>query len=189
MPLQVVDDVPFLGRETEQAHLLAQLKQTPDSMLLLLGPCSSGKTRLLKEVVLSDELDMPGDDDFGETPVSLFSGHMALSHASAHTHMLESYLNPRPKLTPLTMVESRMNAIITAYSHVLTARKEALGSPAVICIDHADVLMNWYEGHSTTQTDLLGACVIGHLCSMQIIEEEPRARNIKQLLSALADRQ
>ena len=65
MLLQVVHDRPFIGRETEQAHLLAQLEQTPDNMLLLLGPRSSGKTRLLKEVLKSDSLG---------TPVSFLSG-------------------------------------------------------------------------------------------------------------------
>ena len=43
MLLQVVNDRPYFGRESEQACLLAQLKQTPHNMLLLLGPRSSGK--------------------------------------------------------------------------------------------------------------------------------------------------
>ena len=49
----------------EQANLLDLLEETPDSMLLVLGPRSGGKTRLLQEVLLSGKLD---------TPVSWVSG-------------------------------------------------------------------------------------------------------------------
>ena len=45
---QVVNGRPFFDREMEQANLLNQLRETPDNMLLVLGPRSSGKTRLLR---------------------------------------------------------------------------------------------------------------------------------------------
>ena len=71
---------PFSPREVEQAKLLAQLRETPDNMLLVLGPGSSGKTRLLQEVLLSDKLD---------TPVSWFSGRdQKLSDASVMAEAL-----------------------------------------------------------------------------------------------------
>ena len=68
MLFQIVDDGPFFGREIEQAHLLAQLKQEALEVLSILGPRSSGKSRLLREVLLSDRLD---------TPVSFLSGGVA----------------------------------------------------------------------------------------------------------------
>ena len=161
---QVVNDRPFCGRETEQAHLLAQLKQTPDNMLLLLGPRSSGKSRFLKEVLLSDRLD---------TPVSFFNGRVELSHACVLVERLwvelkaqlnaldepEQAMPPRRgsvdvSLPPLASTTSNMSAAITAFGAFLTVRKEASLSPPVICIDHADVLMDWYEGDSTMQTDI-----------------------------------
>eukprot|EP00891_Asterochloris_glomerata_P007323 jgi/Astpho2/7323/Aster-01624 len=162
--MQVVNDRPFCGRETEQAHLLAQLKQTPDNMLLLLGPRSSGKSRFLKEVLLSDRLD---------TPVSFFNGRVELSHACVLVERLwvelkaqlnaldepEQAMPPRRgsvdvSLPPLASTTSNMSAAITAFGAFLTVRKEASLSPPVICIDHADVLMDWYEGDSTMQTDI-----------------------------------
>ena len=80
---QVVSGRP-IDREAEQAHLLKQLRETPDNMLLVLGPLSSGKTRLLQEVLLSGKLD---------TPVSWFSGHdQKLSDASVMAEALSREL-------------------------------------------------------------------------------------------------
>ena len=56
---QVVNGRPLFDREVEQAQLLEQLSETPRNMLLVLGPLSSGKTRLLQEVLLSGKLDTP----------------------------------------------------------------------------------------------------------------------------------
>ncbi len=76
---------PF-HREVEQANLLDLLKKTPDSMLLVLGPCSSGKTRLLQEVLLSGKLD---------TPVSWVSGRdEKLENASIMAQALTRKLMP-----------------------------------------------------------------------------------------------
>ena len=44
------DDL-FFGREIEHSLLLAQLGRSPTSMLVLVGPYNSGKTRLLREVL------------------------------------------------------------------------------------------------------------------------------------------
>ena len=52
-----VDGRPFFDREMEQANLLNQLRETSDNMMLVLGPRSSGRTGLLREVLLSDKLD------------------------------------------------------------------------------------------------------------------------------------
>ena len=157
MLLQVVNDKSFFGRDTEQAHLLAQLKQAPDNMLLLLGPRSSGKTRFLKEVLSSDR---------SGTPVSFFSSREELSHARVLAarlwHELDAQLNAmdgpnqpaKVSLSPLPAATSHMNVVILAYGATLATREGALMSPPVICIDHADVLMDWYEGFSTTQTDI-----------------------------------
>ena len=81
---QVVDGRPFFDREAEQAKLLDQLRETPDNMLLVLGPLSSGKTRLLREVLLSGKLD---------TPVSWFSGRdQKLSDANVMAEALSREL-------------------------------------------------------------------------------------------------
>ncbi len=74
--------------------MLDLLRETPDSMLLVLGPRSSGKTRLLREVLLSGKLD---------TPVSWFSGRdQKLQDASimaqALTRELNAQLNALEKL-------------------------------------------------------------------------------------------
>ena len=169
MLLQAVDEMPFFGRETEQAHLLAQLKQTPDNMLLLLGPRSSGKPRFLKEVLDSNRLG---------TPVSFFSGRVELSHASVLTERLWLELNAQLNaltlavgsqarqamnsrlgsqditLPALASCTSQMNAVIIAYGALLTKRKECSLPPPVVCIDHADVLMDWWQGDSSTQPDI-----------------------------------
>ena len=80
-----VDGRPFFDRELEQANLLDQLRETPDSMLLVLGPRSSGKTRLLREVLLSGKLD---------TPVSWFSGRdQKLSDAGVMAQALSRELD------------------------------------------------------------------------------------------------
>lgn len=44
------DDL-FFGREIEQSLLLAQPRRSPTSVLVLVGPHDSGKTRLLREVL------------------------------------------------------------------------------------------------------------------------------------------
>ena len=89
-----VDGRPFFDREVEQANLLDLLGEDPDSILLVLGPRSSGKTRLLREVLLSSKLD---------TPVSWFSGRdQKLEDASimaqALTRELNAQLNALEKL-------------------------------------------------------------------------------------------
>ena len=55
---------------------------------------------------------------------------------------------------PLASCTSDMNAVIIVYGALLTARKEASRPPPVICINYADVLMDWYEGDSTMPTDI-----------------------------------
>ena len=82
--VQGVDGRPFFDREVEQAQLLNQLRETPDNLLLVLGPLSSGKTRLLQEVLRSGKLD---------TPVSWFSGRdQKLSDASVMAEALSREL-------------------------------------------------------------------------------------------------
>ena len=82
--VQVVDGRPFSDREVEQARLLKQLRETPDNMLLVLGSLSSGKTLLLRKVLLSGKLD---------TPVSWFSGReQKLSDASVMAEALSREL-------------------------------------------------------------------------------------------------
>ena len=82
--VQGVDGRPFFDREVEQAQLLNQLRETPDNLLLVLGPLSSGKTRLLQEVLRSGKLD---------TPVSWFSGrNQKLSDASVMAEALSREL-------------------------------------------------------------------------------------------------
>ena len=45
----------FFGRKVEQSLLLAQLEQSPTGILVLVGHCDSGKTRLRKEVLVEKE--------------------------------------------------------------------------------------------------------------------------------------
>ena len=64
--------------------MLKQLRETPDNMLLVLGSLSSGKTLLLRKVLLSGKLD---------TPVSWFSGReQKLSDASVMAEALSREL-------------------------------------------------------------------------------------------------
>ena len=100
MLLQVVDKRPFFHREREQADLLAQLRKSPVSILLVLGPVSSGKTRLLRRVLLSDRLD---------TPVSWFSGN-DLSDASVMTFSLKLAL--AAQLAALKKVKQGLSAVV-----------------------------------------------------------------------------
>ena len=50
---------PSLPGESEQELLLKRLMARPDDIVLILGPQSSGKTRLLREVLLGHELSAP----------------------------------------------------------------------------------------------------------------------------------
>ena len=50
-------DIPLFDRKTEQESLLKQFTRRPETILLILGPQSCGKTRLLQEVLL--RLDAP----------------------------------------------------------------------------------------------------------------------------------
>ncbi len=45
----------FFDREIEQSFLLTQLKQSPTNVLLIVGPRSSGKSRMLHEVLLGKQ--------------------------------------------------------------------------------------------------------------------------------------
>eukprot|EP00891_Asterochloris_glomerata_P003550 jgi/Astpho2/3550/Aster-x1155 len=45
-------DIPLFDRESEQELLLKRLMARPDNIMLILGPQSSGKTRLLRELLL-----------------------------------------------------------------------------------------------------------------------------------------
>ena len=187
MLLQVVNGRSFFDREMEQAKLLDRLEKAPSNMLLVLGPLSSGKTRLLREVLLSGKLD---------TPVSWFSGrYQKLSDASVMAEALTRELaaqltaleklgeglrtlavaaintsagldikapdgNETLKLKPGSLLatdspnSSAINTLISAFEALLTTRKENSGSPPVICIDEANVLMEWNEGDISLQTDL-----------------------------------
>ena len=100
MLLQIADGRPSFHREVEQANLLAQLRKTPDHTMLVLGPVSSGKTRLLRWVLLSDRLD---------TSVSWFSGK-DLSDASVMTWSLTLAL--AAQLTALEKVKQGLSAVV-----------------------------------------------------------------------------
>ena len=50
--LQSNSDIPLFDRESEQELLLKRLMARPDNIMLILGPQSSGKTRLLRELLL-----------------------------------------------------------------------------------------------------------------------------------------
>ena len=100
MLLQFVDGRPYFDREVEQASLLDQLRKAPDHMLLVLGPASSGKTWLLRQVLLSDRLD---------TPVSYFSGNN-LSDASVMARSLTLALTAQP--TALEKVKEGLSAVV-----------------------------------------------------------------------------
>ena len=50
--LQALSRSDFFDREIEQSLLLDQLAQDPDSVLVVVGPRSSGKSRLLQEVLV-----------------------------------------------------------------------------------------------------------------------------------------
>ncbi len=171
MLFQIVDDGPFFGRETEQAHLLAQLKGKPYKILSIVGPRSSGKSRLLREVLLSDRLD---------TPVTFLTGGVAkLSHLSVligrlwrdldvHLDALKVLQNGLRDVAKAAIMNKLwvgswpapastacpMNKLMVAYGELLTVRREASGSPPVICIDDAHVLMGWDESDWHLQSDL-----------------------------------
>ena len=50
--LQALSSTDFFEREREQSLLLAQLKRPPEGVLVIVGPRSSGKSRLLEEVLV-----------------------------------------------------------------------------------------------------------------------------------------
>ena len=50
--LQALSSSDFFDREMEQSLLLTQLKQSPADLLVIVGPRSSGKSRLLEEVLV-----------------------------------------------------------------------------------------------------------------------------------------
>ena len=50
--LQALSSFDFFDREREQSLLLAQLKRPPEGVLVIVGPRSSGKSRLLEEVLV-----------------------------------------------------------------------------------------------------------------------------------------
>ena len=50
--LQALSSSDFFDREMEQSLLLTQLKQSPADVLVIVGPRSSGKSRLLEEVLV-----------------------------------------------------------------------------------------------------------------------------------------
>ena len=177
MLFQSVNDGPFCGRETEQAHLLAQLKREPHMVLSLPGPRGRGKSRLLREVLLSDRLD---------TPVTFLSGGVAeLSHPSvlierlwrdldAHLDALEVVETGLKDVTKAAIIHNLrvfdslpadslpapastrcpMNTLMVAYGVLLNKRRGASGSPPVICIDDAHVLMDWDEDDWELRSDL-----------------------------------
>ena len=55
-PGEYARDDLFFGRKIEQSLLLAQLRRSPTSMLVLVGPFNSGKTRLLREVLTEKKM-------------------------------------------------------------------------------------------------------------------------------------
>ena len=63
-------------------------------------------------------------------------------------------LLPAALAASATPTSAAINMLIGAFDDLLTKRKEASGSPPVICIDEFNVLMDWFEGDRALQTDL-----------------------------------
>ena len=57
--MQVDFDIPLFGRESEQEALLKRLMARPYTIWLILGPQSSGKTCLLRELLLERKPNAP----------------------------------------------------------------------------------------------------------------------------------
>ena len=57
--LQALSSSDFFDREMEQSLLLTQLKQSPADVLVIVGPSSSGKSRLLEEVLVGKRSTRP----------------------------------------------------------------------------------------------------------------------------------
>ncbi len=193
--LQALPSSDFFDREIEQSRLLHYLKNTPTKVLVIVGPRSSGKSRLLDEVLLSKHHGL----------VTFLNGRaQKLTDAGIMTSALREQAQEqlpvvRQKLeefkalvgraasvaavgadlinrfTPgvdvkslAAMIESAekqfkksdphsLNDLIKTYDSLLslTSKITPQNVPLpVICIDEANVLMEWYKGGAAMENDL-----------------------------------
>ena len=174
---------------------MAQLKQSPTSVLVIVGPRSSGKSRLLEEVLLKKHKALLAFVD-GRAQKLTDAGIMTsalrkqaeeqLSEVRQQLTQLENFIEKAtavaaagsdiigkfvPGLDVKSLVEvydsaakqfkqsdtRSLNGVIEAYSTLLklTSTIISQASPLpVICIDEANVLMEWHKGGTAMENDL-----------------------------------
>ncbi len=176
--LQGKFDIPLFDRKTEQESLLEQLTDRPETILLILGPRSCGKTRLLQEFLLG--LDAPVSWMSGRS--QQFSDARTMSQVLAAElkvqqdalSMLKQGISYRAQMAQRfarTLSGSKVtvgnvelqlppqgaasiNDLIGQYKDVIIEQRDISGSWPVICIDEANVLTEWVTGGPALDRDL-----------------------------------
>ncbi len=166
----------------------------PHSILVIVGPRSSGKTRLLQETLAEEVNDWDStDSDFEPQrsflPIYLNGRTRKLTEASAFARQLQLSLQERPgiwnwfklrvkelgsmaamKLTmragPLEAIEqkadvqqiSSIESIIATFNEIFSLyadNKASFNNWPVICIDEANVLMEWKKEQTPQLAELM----------------------------------
>ena len=193
--LEALHSSDFFDREIEQSRLLHHLKNTPTKVLVIVGPRSSGKSRLLDEVLLNKHQGL----------VTFLNGRaQKLTDAGIMTSALREQAQEQlpvvrqrleefkdlvgkaasvaavgadliNRFTPglnvkslAAMIESAekqfkqsdprsLNDLIKTYDSLLSLSSKITPQNVplpVICIDEANVLMEWYKGGAAMENDL-----------------------------------
>ena len=194
--LQALPSSDFFDRDVEQSLLLAQLKQRPTSVLVIVGPRSCGKSRLLEEVLLLKKHKALLAFVDGRAQKLTDAGIMASAlrkqadaQLSALRQQLTQLENVVEKATVVAAAGSdiigkfvpgldvksllaaydsaakqfkqsdprSLNGVIEAYSSLLRLNSTIISQASplpVICIDEANVLMEWHKGGTAMENDL-----------------------------------
>ena len=180
--LQAHSKSDFFNRETERSLLLKQLQESPTGMLVIVGPRSSGKSRLLEEVLIEKDMykalvtfiDGRGQKFTDAGIMAAALRDQGARQLSAVRHNLEhkfktmgraAWAEEGATLPILSMIESHLNNkdcsindVMKAYGNLLSLSSSTSISTTrpwpVICIDEANVLMGWYKGGAAMEDDL-----------------------------------
>ncbi len=183
----------FFNRDRERESLQKYLNRRPHRILVIVGPRSSGKTRLLQETLTEDLNDWDSTDSDFEAersflPIYLNGRTSKLTEASAFARQLKLSLQERPgmwnwfrlrvkelgmtavKLTmkagPLEAIEqkadvqqiSSIESIIATFDKIFSLyadNKASFNNWPVICIDEANVLMEWKKEQAPQLAELM----------------------------------